>query len=53
MAMMNARDALRERLHVPMELDINFSNALQFPSPSTSSGSHAAMQATVKGFMVR
>lgn len=53
MAMMNARGRLRERLHVPMELDINFSNALQMPSPSTISESPATMRAAVKGFMVR
>ncbi|KZP33196.1 hypothetical protein FIBSPDRAFT_1036317 [Athelia psychrophila] len=48
MAMMNARDGLRERLSVPMELDINFSNALQFPSPSTSAAS--PMEVTIKRY---
>ncbi|KAF7970439.1 hypothetical protein HWV62_23919 [Athelia sp. TMB] len=48
LAMMNARDALRERLNVPIELDINFSNAMQFTSPSTASPS--SIEADLKGF---
>ncbi|KZP30035.1 hypothetical protein FIBSPDRAFT_1038401 [Athelia psychrophila] len=46
MAMMNARDRLRERLRVPMELEINFSNAVQFPSLSTSAAS--PVEVTIK-----